>query len=185
MWKLLLSGEKGLLREPAALDYVGMLEGMEAAELLALVEMARRRLAEMEVDLSAPGATDLYIDRHYRIHTTSFEGRVIPFRPLVQALFILFLKHPEGILLKDRARFQEELEDIYQRVAPHVSPEDRCRRVRRLMDVQDNSFSENLSVLNATLGRVFPPPQDANYKIRGCNGHPRRIPLSPLQVHWE
>ena len=189
MWMLLFSGDTSLLREPAPADYAGMLEGMEASELLALVEEARRRLEEMGVtDGHAEANKDpveLFIDRNYAVRLGSHQGTLIPLRPLVRALFILFLKHPEGILPKDREHFREELEKIYEIIAPNVSSEDRRRRIGRLMDLQDNAFSENLSVLNATLDRALPLPHARYWKVQGYNGHPRRIPLSPLLVHWE
>ncbi len=40
-WMLLFSMEDGFLRESSAIDYAGMLEGMEAAELLDLIKAAR------------------------------------------------------------------------------------------------------------------------------------------------
>ena len=191
VWKLLFSGDENLLREPAA-DYAGILEGMEAAQLLSLVKEARRRLKEMglEEEAANPKRSDeppveLYIDGQYHIRLGGPQGREIPFRPLVRALFILFLKHPEGILLKERVGFREELEEIYEVIAPHVDAQDRRRRVRRLTDSEENAFSENLSVLNATLARILPLTQAQDVKVQGYNGHPRRIPLSPLQVHWE
>lgn len=186
-WLLLFSNEDGSLRESSVVDYAGMLEGMEATELLALVRAAQRRLVKMgvqnEADAQAP--VDLYVDKSYCIRMGGPAGTQVPFRPLVRAVFILFLKHPEGILLKDRARFQKDLEDIYKVIAPEVDAEDRRRRVRKLTDLEDNAFSENLSVLNATLERILPVSQVHNYKIQGNNGYPRRIPLSPLLVHWE
>ncbi len=186
-WALLFSREDGLLREAPATDYAGMLEGMEAAELLALVKEAKRRLEKMgvqdETDTQAP--VELYIDKHYRIRVGGPGGTQIPFRPLVCAVFILFLKHPEGILLKDRARFQKDLEDIYKVIAPHVDAEARRRRVRKLTNLEDNAFSESLSILNTTLERLMPVSQVHTLKVQGNNGHPRRIPLSPLRVHWE
>ncbi len=230
-WGLLFSGDESVLGAPAAQDYAGVIEGMEAAELLKLITLARRRLealgeaagdaagaenglsrtasadqglsasanlgqpAEADngqaratragtVPSGAASATELYIDRDYRIRLGSPQGSEIPFRPLVRALFVLFLKHPEGILLKERERFHEELAEIYAVVAPNVSLEDRKRRVSRLTDLRENAFSENLSVLNATLDRILPAPQAEDCKVQGYNGHPRRIPLSPLLVHW-
>lgn len=204
-WGLLFPGDEGVLGAPAAQEYAGVIEGLEAAELLKLITLAQQRLAALgEAAGSAAGAdngqtratradtvpsgaapaTELYIDRDYRIRLGSAQGTEIPFRPLVRALFILFLKHPEGILLKERERFQEELAEIYAVVAPNVSSEDRKRRVSRLTDLRENAFSENLSVLNATLDRILPAPQAGDCKVQGYNGHPRRIPLSPLLVHW-
>lgn len=278
-WGLLFSGDEGVLGAPVAQDYAGIVEGLEAAELLKLITLARRRLEDLgevpgdatdaengwsrtvnadqglsasvdqghlvsanqgqhiranhgqpasaeqgrsasaaqgqlasenqgqpveanhgrsasadngqvratragTVPSGAAPATELFIDKQYRIRLSSPQGTEIPFRPLVRALFVLFLKHPEGILLKDRGRFQEELAEIYAVVAPNVSSEDRRRRVSRLTDLRENAFSENLSVLNATLDRILPAPQAGDCKVQGYNGHPRRIPLSPLLVHW-
>ena len=186
-WMLLLSVEEGFLREASDIDYAGMLEGMEAAELLTLINEARRRLVKMgvqnETDSQAP--VELYIDKNYSIRMGGPTGTQIPFRPLVRAVFILFLKHPEGILFKERAGFKEELEDIYKVIVPNVDAEDRRRRVRKLIDLEDNAFSENLSVLNATLDRILPVSEVHNFKVQGNNGYPRRISLSPLLVHWE
>ena len=204
-WMILFSGSDRVLRDSAAPDYSGMLEGMEAAELLALIEQAQLRLDSLkqasafgrEADMGLhttlslshlqadEAPVKLFFDKQYNIFLDGPDGERLPFRPLVRAIFILFLKHPEGILLKERDQFQSELEEIYGIIAQNVSPEDRRRRIRRLMDLQGNAFSENTSVLNATLDRVLPPHQADVCKIQGYNGHPRKISLSPLLVEWE
>ena len=101
----------------------------------------------------------------------------------MKALFILFLRHPEGIRLKERARFESELADIYSVILPNTDPQYREKRIRRMMDLADNSFSEKTSVLNAKLEELFPETSE-KYKIQGYNGHPRSIPLDPLMVVW-
>ena len=44
LWQLLLSSSTGVLEERGSEDYSGMLENMEAAELLALMEKVQERL---------------------------------------------------------------------------------------------------------------------------------------------
>lgn len=192
MWYLLFSGPGRVLEEPAA-DYGGMLERMEAAELLALMEQVQERLKAMGVPSGPaevkPGPislapVDLFIDEHYAIRTGAPDGPALPLRPLVKALFILFLRHPEGILLKQRDRYRHELEEIYAVICPNTAAEDIKERVGRLVNLQDNSFSEKASVLNARLEALLPAGMAQDYKIQGYNGHPRRIPLNPLLVHW-
>ena len=192
MWRLLFCGTDGVLAEPVV-DYGGMLERMEAAELLALMEQVQERLKAMgvSVDLAevkpgplAPSPVELYIDCHYTIRTDAPDGLALPLRPLVKALFILFLRHPEGILLKQRDRYRHELEEIYAVICPNTAAEDIKERVGRLVNLQDNSFSEKASVLNARLEALLPAGMAQDYKIQGYNGHPRRIPLNPLLVHW-
>lgn len=66
-----------MLEEPEA-DYGGMLERMEASQLLALMEKVQERLrssgvseaiAEVKHESLAEDPVDLYIDRQYTIRT--------------------------------------------------------------------------------------------------------------------
>lgn len=192
-WELLLSGDGCLHDSGPEADYNGLLEGMEAAQLLSLMEKVLERLKQLGAEPVASWHGEerkgrepetLYIDSSYHIRLGSPNGPAIPFRPLVRALFILFLRHPEGIILKQRGRYEAELNEIYTAISPKTAPEDRQARIHRLVDPEDNSFSEKASVLNALLDRLLPETA-FNYKIQGINGYPRRIPLSPLKVVWD
>ena len=113
------------------------------------------------------------------------DGQILQLRPLVKTLFILFLRHPEGILLKHRDDYRTELEEIYSTINPNTFMEDVKARVARLVDLEDNSFSEKASVLNARLKELLPDEIAGEYQISGYNGCPRKIRLNPLLVHWE
>ena len=183
MWQLLYSGVTGSLSEPPV-DYGHLLDGMEAAELLMLMEKVQERLKEMEC-IEAAEPVDLFIDKRFVIRMGGADGSVLQLRPLVKTLFILFLKHPEGILLKQRDCYREEMEKIYSTINPNTDRNDVKNRIARLVDLQDNSFSEKASVLNARLEEILPQEIAGNYQIQGYNGCPRKIRLNPLLVHWE
>ena len=188
LWALLITVGKDCLSEPPV-DYSGMLDCMEAAELLTLMEKVQKRLHELgleaECQKEEAEPVELFIDEHYMIRMGGADGMILQLRPLVKTLFILFLKHPEGILLKHRDCFREELEQIYSTINPNIDREDVKARIARLVDLQDNSFSEKASVLNARLEELLPEGIVESYKIQGYNGRPRRIELNPLLVHWE
>jgi len=188
-WSLLTAGTDGMLKEQRV-DYCGMIDRMEASELLEMMGMIQRRLKEMEVENVSTAnlrseEVKLFIHKDYSIRINGPWGMALPLRPLVKSLFILFLKHPEGILLKQRGSYEKELEEIYATIVPEVDEDIRRQRIQRLVNPQDNSFSEKASVLNATLDRHLPAGIVDGYKIQGANGHPRRIPLDPLLVEWE
>ena len=183
MWRLLTHGTAGGVEEPSV-DYGGLLDGLEAAELLALIEKAQERLKEMEC-IEAAEPVDLYIDKRFVIRMGGTDGSILALRPLVKTLFILFLKHPEGIILKQRDCYREELEKIYSTINPNTDRDDVKARIARLVDLQDNSFSEKASVLNARLEELLPEGIASDYQIHGYNGCPRKIRLNPLLVHWE
>ena len=183
LWALLIAVDKDCLGEPVV-DYGGLLDGLEAAELLALIEKAQERLKEIEcIETAEP--VDLFIDKRFVIRMGGADGSILALRPLVKTLFILFLKHPEGIILKQRDYYREELEKIYGVISPNTDRDDVRARVARLVDLQDNSFSEKASVLNARLEELLPAGVASDYQIQGFNGCPRKIRLNPLLVHWE
>ena len=185
MWRLLFPADRRELREPSA-DYGGMLDGMEAAQLMALMVMVQERLKRLGVGverLAEP--VELFIDKNYNIRMGGADGQILNLRPLVKTLFILFLRHPEGILLKQRDAFRAELEEIYGMISPNTDRDDVRARVARLVDLEDNSFSEKASVLNARLKELLPDEIAGEYQISGYNGCPRKIRLNPLLVHWE
>ena len=154
--------------------------------MLALVKKAQERLRELEDGslVSKPEPSRLYIDRQYNIRLDTPDGPVLTIRPLLKALFILFLRHPEGIRFKERALFEGELADIYAVILPHADADTRQKRIQRMMDIADNSFSEKTSALNARLEELFTETSEY-YKVQGYNGHPRRIPLDQLMVIWQ
>lgn len=185
MWRLLFCEADGMLCEPSV-DYGGLLDGMEAAQLMALMVKVQERLKGLGVgveQLAEP--IELYIDKKYNIRMGVADGQILQLRPLVKTLFILFLRHPEGILLKHRDDYRTELEEIYSTINPNTFMEDVKARVARLVDLEDNSFSEKASVLNARLKELLPDEIAGEYQISGYNGCPRKIRLNPLLVHWE
>jgi len=185
MWRLLFCEADGMLCEPPV-DYGGLLEGMEAAQLMALMVKVQERLEYLGVGVERLAEPiELYIDKKYNIRMGVADGQILQLRPLVKTLFILFLRHPEGILLKQRDVFRAELEEIYGAISPNTDRDDVKVRVARLVDLEDNSFSEKASVLNARLEELLPEGIAGDYQIRGHNGCPRKIRLNPLLVHWE
>ena len=187
MWRLLYHGAGGRLEEPAV-DYSGMLDGMEAAELMALMTMVQERLKVIGLESFAEPVNppvELFIDKRYIIRMGDPNGPMLQLRPLVKTLFILFLRHPEGILLKQRDSFRTELEEIYSTINPNTFREYVKARIARLVDLEDNSFSEKASVLNARLEELLPEGIAGDYQIKGYNGCPRKIAVNPLLVHWE
>jgi len=188
MWLMLFPETDRGVNEPAV-DYGDLLDGMEAAELMALMLKVQERLKNFGCGAGpiteSVDPIELFIGKNYTIRMGVPDGPMLQLRPLVKTLFILFLKHPEGILLKQRDIYRAEMEKIYSTINPNTDREDVKARIGRLVDIEDNSFSEKASVLNARLGELLPEGIAGDYQIQGYNGCPRKIRLNPLLVHWE
>ncbi len=59
----------------------------------------------------------LVIDKEYRIGLPDYNNLEIKMTPLHKALYLLFLRHPEGILLKYMPDYKQELTTIYKQLS--------------------------------------------------------------------
>lgn len=191
-WEILF-GRKSVLEEPEVpYGDAERLDLLSARELFDLLQKVQEKLHEKGYEVSidkadesiCPEPQTLHISKDYRIYIDCLGLKEIPLRPLLRSVFILFLKHPEGIRVKEKDAYREELMDIYAHIFPNLD-QDICReRIERLIAPGQNAFSENLSHLNRALGSFFGPAASP-YLVHGTNGHPRRILLDPLYIMWE
>ena len=109
----------------------------------------------------------------------------VKLEPIVKAVYLLFLNHPEGIAFKYLPDYRKELADIYQKIKPFGLTE---RAIRSIEDVTNpllNSINEKCSRIRA----VFMPLVDASlldqYIIIGKSGEAKKISLPRDLVIWE
>ena len=113
------------------------------------------------------------------------DQREIHMEPIVRAVYLLFLKHPEGIKFKNLPDYRQELAEIYNKVRPWGLTD---RAIRSIEDVTNpllNSINEKCSRIR----RAFLTHLDSNlakqYYIRGKRGTSKRITLSRELVIYE
>lgn len=97
--------------------------------------------------------------------------------PLPTSLYILFLRHPEGILLKDIENYRKELMDIYCLVANKVSAEAAC--VIQITTPTDPRINQEISRIRRTVKAHIPVGDLAEaYSIIGERGNLFYIPIA-------
>lgn len=62
-------------------------------------------------------------------------------------MYILFLQHPEGIVLKDIQDYESELKNIYSAVSGRKNPTVVNRMFKALTDPCSNPLHKNLSII--------------------------------------
>jgi len=109
----------------------------------------------------------------------------VKMEPIVKAVYLLFLNHPEGIAFKYLPDYRKELTDLYQKIKPFGLTE---RAIRSIEDVTNpllNSINEKCSRIRA----AFMPEVDSTlleqYIITGKSGEEKKILLSRDLVVWE
>ena len=126
----------------------------------------------------------LIITRNYKI-LLGEERKEIHLEPLVKSVYLLFLKHPEGIIFKDLPDHREELAHIYNKVRPLGLTE---RALKSLEDVT-NPMLNSINEKCARIRRIFDTMLDSSvaeqYYIKGMRGKVKKIALPRELVIWE
>ena len=160
--------------ESAPPDYSAMAQEREATEVALFVQEASA------LELSPPPLREIIrITRGMRIFIGQEELKM---RPMSKAVLLLFLRHPEGIALKDIGDHKEELTRLYSRVARTDSPDKIERSVARLIDIFSNELNVNLSRVNAALSAL---ENDARHHIDGRAGEKKSFKFFKAIVIWE
>lgn len=177
--------EGGVLEDPAV-DYLAeRVDEMDAAALLEAMSLLRKRLSELTVLEGTDEGERILVSRDFRILLPDRFDTEIRMRPLVKTVFLLFLRHPEGIRFGNLQDYRAELMDLYRGITRRPSGPELERSIDRLIDPADNSIHEKAAKLAATLAGYFRPEQLPAYTLTGKAGAPKRIRLDRTLVTWE
>ena len=138
-------------------------------------------LSSLHTDQQLP---QLIITRNYRIFLGD-EHREVHLEPLVKSVYLLFLKHPEGIIFKDLPDYRKELALIYNKVRPWGLTDRALKSIEDVTNPMLNSINEKC----ARIRKVFVTMLDSNvaeqYYIKGARGKAKKIALPRELVAWE
>ena len=112
-----------------------------------------------------------------RILLTDY-GKEVSMLPIDKAVYIFYLRHPEGISIKSLTDHKEELMMLYARVLGKTKLADKQKAsVERLCDPWDNSINEKLSRIRKSFCAEVHESVADNYVIQGARGGIRSITL--------
>ena len=127
----------------------------------------------------------LIITKDYRILLPDYNDIEVKMEPLVKAVYLLFLKHPEGILFKGLTDYREEMLDIYKKLKPMGLNK---RTIQSIEDVTNpllNSINEKCARIRSAFVKEFDESLAKNYFVTGERGEAKKIALPRDLVNWE
>lgn len=145
-----------------------------------MAEKLIRKLIQIEPKLSR-----LVVTKDMRIILPDYNNMEIAMEPINKAVFLLFLKHPEGIVFKCLPDYRKELAEIYQKIKP-LGLNDRA--IRSIEDVTNpclNSINEKCARIRGAFISQFDEDLAEHYYIKGWRGEPKKIDLPRDLVVWE
>jgi len=127
----------------------------------------------------------LVVTKDYRILLPDFNNMEIQMEPLNKAVYLLFLKHPEGIRFKNLPDYRKELAQIYQRLRPYGLTERARKSIDDVTDPTLNSINEKCARIRAAFMSKFADDIAKHYYIYGYCGMVKKIDLPEDLICWE
>lgn len=128
----------------------------------------------------------LRITRHKEIILDDFDHREVKMDALTKSIFLLYLKHPEGIRYKELCDHRSELEEIYLSISGRSDMDSIRKSIDDLTDpITSNSINEKVSRAKKAFREVVDVRIARFYFIDGRQGATKRIALDRSLVIWE
>lgn len=120
----------------------------------------------------------------YRIMLTDYQIE-IQFAPLTKAIYLLFLRHPEGIRFKELAEYEEELFILYHRITKRLDMVKQRSTVKGVVMPFSNDINIHVSRIKQAFMAQFCDELAAYYIIDGESGETKTIKIPREFVSWE
>lgn len=103
----------------------------------------------------------------------------------LKTVFILFLRHPEGIYFKELDDYRGELFDIYSSITGRSDTKAIMQSIEKLTDPYDNSINEKCARIKMAFMSKFNDEIARWYYVDGKKVEKKTILLPRDQVTWE
>lgn len=127
----------------------------------------------------------MVITKDYRIVLPDYNDMEIKMEPLVKAVYLLFLRHPEGIMFKCLPDYREELARIYAELRPAGLTDKALQSIEDVTNPLLNSINEKCARVRGAFVGQFDDYMAKNYYIDGLRGEAKKISLPCNLVVWE
>ncbi len=119
----------------------------------------------------------MLIDKNYKIFLTDFGNIEIKMHPLPKAVFILFLRYPDGIRFKELYLYKKELLEIYNKLSNKSDKNEIERAINDLVDNTNPSINQKCARIREAFRHCLDEDTAKFYFVSGFNGGPKKIKL--------
>lgn len=126
----------------------------------------------------------LIITEDYNVILAGDKIVEVDMEPLVKAIYLLFLSHPEGIVLKCLPDYRKELTNIYLLFRPNGLTDRVKKSITDVTNPTQNSINEKCARIRKLFSSLLPKSVARYYSISGKRGEPKKVDLVRANVIW-
>ena len=186
-------GDAGDNEPPSELGFNSQVEEESTDDLMdevreRIAKLRQRGIAEYLLEqLIHPDnrLSRMVITKDWRIVLPDYNNMEIKMEPLVKAVYLLFLRHPEGIVFKQLPDYRKELIGIYVKLKPAGLTDRALQSIEDVTNPLLNSINEKCARIRGAFVGEFDNYMARFYYIDGRRGEAKKIALSRDLVTWE
>lgn len=141
-----------------------------------------KTMMRIENRQAKPSLQKLTVTKDFRV---LLDNNEIKMEPLVKAVYLLFLRHPEGITFKHLPDYRLELIDIYKELRPLGMNNRTMQSIEDVTNPFLNSINEKCARIRSAFINKFDEHLAKNYYITGERGEAKKITIPRDLVIWE
>ncbi|TAE75351.1 MAG: hypothetical protein EAZ85_02625 [Bacteroidetes bacterium] len=126
----------------------------------------------------------LLIDKDFRIFLLDYQNIEVIMTPLPKAIFLLFLRHPDGILFKHLPEYKQELLQIYMELSYRETEKDILKSITDVTNPNKNLINEKCSRIKEAFIKLVNDDIAKYYYITGERGRAKKIDIDRDLVIW-
>lgn len=127
----------------------------------------------------------LFVTNDYRLFLKDYGMREVVMPPLSKCLYLLFLRHPEGIRFKELGDYEDELLSIYNLISLRERPDDIRGSIRAMTNPLDNSVNEKCSRIRSAFLELISEDLAEEYFVTGRRGERKGVRLDRGMVEYQ
>ena len=127
----------------------------------------------------------LVVTEDYKVVLAGEKPVEVDMEPLVKAVYLLFLSHPEGIKIKYLPDYRKELTELYLLLKPYGLTDRVKKSIIDVTNPTQNSINEKCARIRKLFSSLLPRSVARYYTISGKRGEPKKIDLVRANVIWK
>ena len=127
----------------------------------------------------------LVVTEDYKVVLADRADTEVKMEPIVKAVYLLFLSHPEGIVLKCLPDYREELTALYLLLRPYGITDRVKQSIEDVTNPTLNSINEKCARIRKVFAGLLSKSVARYYAISGKRGEAKKIDLLRANVVWK
>lgn len=160
-------------------EYTTYEERKENRDIIATEILSDSIAPKSDIEISP-----IVIDEKYNIILPLYPQISIKLEPLPKSIYLLFLHHPEGIVLKNISEYEEELKELYTAISGRQNITVINRLIGKACNPTENILHKSLSIIRKTFCNKMRIDIAQTYIPTSGRSTAHKVPIMRNMVHY-